>query len=178
MTKANIGCGPIYMDGWVNIDISSHHRTDICGDILQLHIDDNTFDVILSTHMFEHLAYPVDAVECLNRFYRWLKPGGIFRLAVPDLERAANAYSAGSNLKFLYGGDFKGYYYKDTPCERFNFFVKAWEHQMCYDYNLLRELLKDAGFNIIEKREANVTHIPNFNHDRFISESLYVEAVK
>lgn len=178
MNKGHFGCGPIYMDGWINIDIDKSHKTDICADLLQTYFNENYFDVIFSTHCFEHLAYPIDAVECLNRFYRWLKPNGILRLAVPDLDIAINAYVNGGDLRFLYSEDFKAYYHKDTKGERLNFFVKAWEHQHCYDFETMQLLLQDAGFKNIEKKEANQTSIPNFEGDRFISESLYVEAIK
>lgn len=178
MKQANIGCGPCYMDGWINIDISDKHKTDICGNVLQLELESNSFDSILLTHSFEHLQFPDDAVKALELFYKWLKPGGILRIAVPDLELAAKAYANGSDLKFLYGGDFPGYYYKDTPGQRLNFFIKAWEHTNCYDFTMLRLMLQDAGFEKIEKKQPNESAIPGFNHDRFISESLYAEALK
>lgn len=178
MTKANIGCGPIYMDGWVNIDISRTHKTDICCDILQTHFDNEYFDVILSVHCFEHLSFPVDAIEALNRFYKWLKPNGIIRIAVPDLEIAVNAYVNGGDLRFLYSPDFKAYYHKDTKAERLNFFVKAWEHQFCFDFETLSGMFADAGFKNIQKKNPNESLIPDFHHDRFISESLYIEAQK
>src|SRR3990167_6256315 len=166
----NVGCGPCYMDGWLNIDISPSHKTDICGDLLTL--DFNDVDCILSTHCFEHLLYYDDATKALSLFHKWLKPGGILRLAVPDLELAVKAYVSGSDLKFLYGNDFKGYYYKDTPGGRLNFFIKAWQHQHCYDFTTLKLLLEDAGFINIKKKQPNQSTIPGFNHDRFISESL------
>ena len=166
------------MKGWINVDISPYHETDFCGDILQMTFEDNYFDVILATHFFEHLAYPNDAVKCLGLFYKWLKPSGILRLAVPSLELATRAYCGNKDLRFLYGNDFKAYYYKDCAAERLNFFIKAWEHQMCYDYDLLYMLLAEHGFRCVDSKRANESNIPNFNHDRFISESLYVEAIK
>lgn len=179
MNKLHCGAGPIHLDGWINFDKGREHtHCEQHGDILQTHFDDNYFDVIYSCHFFEHLSYPVDAVECLNRFYKWLKPNGIIRMAVPDLMLAAKDYVMGGDLKFLYGGDFKGYYYKDNPAERLNFFIKAWEHQMCYSFSLLSELFVDAGFVNIQRKQANESLIPDFNYDRFISESLYIEAIK
>lgn len=178
MIKGHFGCGPIYMDGWVNIDIDKTHKTDICADLLQTHFNDNYFDVILSVHCFEHLKFPDDAVEALNRFYRWLKPNGIIRLAVPDLELAVKAYSNGGDLSFLYVKDFKAFYHKDCKADRLNFFVKAWEHQMCFDYELLSSMFADAGFRSIKKMQPNESLIEGFSHDRMISESLYIEAIK
>jgi len=178
MNKLHVGNGGVYLEGWINLDKDNTYKNDLCVDVLQTFFEENSFDVIYSSHFFEHLLFPVDAVECLNRFYRWLKSNGILRLAVPDLELAVKAYYENRNLDFLYGKDFKGYYHKDTPAERLNFFVRAWEHQMTYDYDLLSKLILDAGFKTVLKRNANETMIPDFSFDRFISESFYVECVK
>lgn len=174
----HVGCGPIKLNGYTNIDIEQSHNPDICGDILTMDFED--VDVIYGCHFFEHLSYPVNAVKCLSLFYKWLKLDGVLRLAVPDLMKAAHAYAKGYDMRFLYGQNFKGYYYKDTPAERLNFFVKAWEHQMCYDADLLYHLLRDAGFEVgkIKPKMPNESKIPDFSHDRFISESIYVEAIK
>lgn len=178
MIKGHFGCGPCYMDGWVNVDIDKTHKTDICADLLQTHFNDEYFDVIYGCHFFEHLFFPIDAVEALNRFYKWLKPNGIIRLAVPDLELAAKAYANGGDLSFLYGKDFKAFYHKDCKADGLNFFVKAWQHQCCYDYELLSSMFADAGFINIQKKQPNESLIEGFSHDRFISESLYIEAIK
>ncbi len=166
------------MDGWTNMDMSQAHKTDVLGDVLRSHFDDNTWDVIYGCHGFEHLNYPIDAVECLNRFYKWLKPGGILRISVPDLSLAIWAYVGSGDLSFLYGNNFKAYYYKDTKAERLNFFVKEWEHCFCYDFETLSLLFRDAGFKNIQKKQPNESLIPGFHHDRFLTESLYVEAQK
>jgi len=178
MSKLHACCGPIRLEGWINLDKGREFDTDICADLLQTHFDENTFDAIYCCHGLEHFAYPVDAVELLNRFYRWLKPNGILRVAVPDLEIAVKAFVTSGDLSFLYSKDFKAYYHKDTRCERLNFFVKAWEHQMCFDFETLSLLFADAGFKNIQKKNPNESLIENFTHDRFISESLYIEAIK
>ncbi len=179
MNKLHCGAGPIHLEGWLNFDKGREHKhCEFHGDILQVHFDENYFDVIYASHFYEHLSFPYDAIECLIKFHRWLKPGGVLRLAVPDLELAVKAYLTTGDLKFLYGSDFKGYYHKDTKAERLNFFIKAWEHCFCYDYETLSGLFSDTGFKNIQRKQPNESLIPNFNHDRFISESLYIEAVK
>lgn len=178
MNKLHACCGPIKLEGWFNLDRGKEFDTDICADLLQTHFDENTFDVIYCCHGFEHFSYPTDAVELLNRFYRWLKPNGILRIAVPDLELAVKAYVNGGDLRFLYGNDFKGYYHKDTKGERLNFFIRSWEHQFTFDFETLSLLFEDAGFKNIQKKNANESLIEGFTHDRFISESLYIEAQK
>lgn len=175
MKNLHIGCGPIKLDGYINIDIEPSHEPDICGNILGMDFTD--VDVIYSCHCIEHLEIS-EAAEAFKLFFQWLKPRGILRMSVPSLEMASQAYVNGSDMKFLYGADFKGYYLHDTPCERFNFFMKEWEHRITYDFTQLRLMLSNAGFSKIERKEANETAIPNFDYDRFISESLYVECIK
>lgn len=173
--KLNIGAGPIYLEGWTNIDISHQYKQDVYGDVLNM--DFNDVDIIYSSHCLEHLEVK-DCQKTFSLFYKWLKPGGILRFSVPSLEIAISAYQSGLDLKFLYGADFKGYYLYDSPCERFNFFMKEWEHKCIYDFSQLRMMLFNAGFTMIEKKQANQSAISGFNFDRFISESLYVECIK
>ena len=172
------GCGTIYHEGWINLDINDTHKVDIKADILQTHFDENSFDAIYSCHSFEHLRFPEDAVEALTRYYRWLKPGGVLRISVPSLEIAVKAYVGGSSLKFLLGEDFKGYYHKDMPGDRLNYFIKAFDHQVCYDFPLLSSMFADAGFVDIRNRQPNESLIPGFCHDRFIGGTIYIEATK
>lgn len=49
----------------------------------KLPLPDNCVDVYLSEDNFEHLEYSV-LVGVINEIYRVLKPGGLFRLAMPD----------------------------------------------------------------------------------------------
>jgi predicted SAM-dependent methyltransferase len=176
MSKLHIGSGKINMEGYINIDIEPSSNPDICGNILGMEFSD--VDAIYSCHCMEHLSYPEDAVKLLSLCYSWLRDGCALRLAVPDLELAAKAYCNRGDLRFLYAKDFKAYYYKDTAAERLNFFVKSWGHKICYDFELLSLLLRDAGFRHIERKRPNESAIEGFSHDRFISESLYIEAIK
>jgi predicted SAM-dependent methyltransferase len=85
--KLHLGSGKIKLDGYINVDIEPSHEPDVIGDMLQMDFKD--VDVIYLCHSYEHLRFPDDAVKALELFYKWLKVGGILRLAVPDLELAA-----------------------------------------------------------------------------------------
>lgn len=54
---------------------------DYTGDIWSISEDDNFFDAILCTEVFEHIPYPIDT---LREFARLLKPGGILILTAPS----------------------------------------------------------------------------------------------
>jgi SAM-dependent methyltransferase len=62
------------------------------GDIVKgLPIGAESCDVVYCSHVLEHLAVEDFRVALLNT-HRYLKPAGIFRFALPDLERLARAY--------------------------------------------------------------------------------------
>ncbi len=175
MKLINAGCGPIKLPGWINVDISTQHSPDVLGNVLELEFED--VDAIWSSHSLEHYAYPYGVVKALSNFYKWLKPGGILRIGVPDVDQAVRLYMAG-RAQDLYGKEFKGFYYKDTQAERLTFFFREWEHTIMFDKELLTALLVDAGFSKIWVCQPNNSLIPDFNHDRFIPESLFMEAQK
>ena len=53
--------------------------------------DDETFDCVYASHMLEHL-HPDVAEHCLREAHRVLRPGGVLRLAVPDLDQMVADY--------------------------------------------------------------------------------------
>lgn len=53
---------------------------DIVSDIISIPVDDSSFDAILCTEVFEHIPYPIKALE---EFKRILKPEGILILTAP-----------------------------------------------------------------------------------------------
>lgn len=62
------------------------------GDIVKgLPLPDNSCDGVYCSHTLEHLSFE-DFGTALRNTHRILKPGGIFRCVVPDLEIAAREY--------------------------------------------------------------------------------------
>lgn len=55
-------------------------RLDIISDITEIPVDDESFDAILCSEVFEHIP---DAVAALNEFTRILRPGGILIITAP-----------------------------------------------------------------------------------------------
>jgi len=59
------------------------------GSLENIHFPDNTFDVITSNHVIEHVHDPISLIqECL----RVLKPGGRLVLATPNIESFGHQY--------------------------------------------------------------------------------------
>lgn len=92
MKYLNLGCGDRFHPDWENVDFYA------TGPNVRVHdlrkrtpYPDASFDVVYHSHVLEH--FPRDAaLILLQECYRLLKPGGIIRVAVPDLERIARLY--------------------------------------------------------------------------------------
>ena len=90
--KLNFGCGHRYAHGWVNIDFHSERPEVQRVNLLRrLPFADSTFEVVYSSHVLEHFA-PATAAGLLRECHRVLKPGGILRTVLPDLESACREY--------------------------------------------------------------------------------------
>lgn len=88
----NIGCGTLYHPDWVNIDIYAINPEIISHNILEgLPFESNRFEVIYFSQLLEHIPKEKASLflkECL----RVMKPGGIIRIVVPDLENITDEY--------------------------------------------------------------------------------------
>ena len=92
MHKLNLGCGNRIADGWVNIDFHSSDSRVKCVNFLGgLPYPDNNFDVVYSSHVLEHFTRE-HANFLLGEAYRVIKPHGILRVVVPDLEGSCREY--------------------------------------------------------------------------------------
>lgn len=104
------GCGQSCPSGWLNFDASPwlwlrtlplvgrllhlgpFPRGVLYGDIVTgLPIADQSVQGVYASHVLEHLPY-ADFWSALDHTFRMLRPGGIFRLVVPDLQARAERY--------------------------------------------------------------------------------------
>jgi predicted SAM-dependent methyltransferase len=92
MKNLNVGCGSTFHPTWVNVDLASYYSEVQTCDIRKgLPYPDNTFDACYSSHVLEHLTR-TEASNLLNECVRVLKPGGVIRVVVPDLEKIVQLY--------------------------------------------------------------------------------------
>ena len=89
----NLGCGSRYHPDWINIDFGSNNKDVLAYDLLKgIPYRDNIFDVVYHSHLIEHLPKE-QTTNFINECYRVLKPGGIIRLATPNLEKIVSNYT-------------------------------------------------------------------------------------
>lgn len=88
----NVGCGRHFHPAWRNIDVVSYHPQVEAHDLrLGLPAKPGQYDMVYHSHVLEHLT-PADAQRLIEECYRVLKPGGVLRVVVPDLEFIARSY--------------------------------------------------------------------------------------
>ncbi len=92
MKLLNVGCGRCYHNAWTNIDLVAATPEVRAYDLRRgLPYQDDSFDGVYHSHVLEHLT-PDAAKSMLRECARVLKPGGVLRVVVPDLEGIAHEY--------------------------------------------------------------------------------------
>jgi predicted SAM-dependent methyltransferase len=90
----NLGCGRRRHPDWTNCDLIPDGPDVFSVDVSRaLPFDTATCDAVYASHVLEHLAVG-EARRLVAEIHRVLRPGGIVRLVVPDLEGIARAYLA------------------------------------------------------------------------------------
>jgi predicted SAM-dependent methyltransferase len=92
MLCLNLGCGVTFHDDWINIDFVSTNPVVTAHDLRRgIPYPDNHFDVVYHSHVLEHFTKS-DGLRFIYECHRVLKPNGLLRVVVPDLEEIARQY--------------------------------------------------------------------------------------
>jgi SAM-dependent methyltransferase len=138
-------------------------------------------DVVYSSHMIEHLDRS-EARGFLTEVRRVLRPGGVVRIAAPDLTRLVSEYLESGDADEFVAGSHLGL---DRPAG-----LRAWvkwavvgprHHLWMYDGESLTRLLREAGFAEAAAVPPGLTRIAEPGHldlSERATESVYVEAVR
>lgn len=180
MIKLHLGCGKVYIPGFIHIDLEDYKHIDYNHNISNLEIyEDNTIDLIYCCHALEYFDRN-DAEIALKEWYRVLKPGGVLRLAVPDFEAIVSLYLNGSLMdRGILGPLYGRMKVKDIYIY----------HKTVYDFYSLKELLERIGFNNIHRYDWRKTehsniddysqsYIPHMEKENGFLISLNIEAKK
>src|SRR4051794_16602760 len=169
--RINLGSGFAPIAGWTNIDLAGA-PADVPWNLKHgIPFEDDSADAVFSEHVFEHI--PIGGGLTLARdAVRVLKPGGVFRVAVPD---------AGALLRSYAGtGDAEWAESRSTRMQAVMSLFYENGHRTMYDAELLTALCELAGLTDVEVcdyRESRLGDgVPDSEHRR--SGTLYVEGVK
>lgn len=94
MKYLNLGCGKTYSteEVWTNIDFAYSGEGVIVHNLLNgIPYPENTFDLVYTSHVLEHFTKD-DGELFVAECFRVLKPGGVLRIVVPDLEAIVRNY--------------------------------------------------------------------------------------
>jgi predicted SAM-dependent methyltransferase len=127
---------------------------------------DGSVDFIYTSHFVEHL-FLTETRGLLREAMRVLKPGGVLRIAVPDLEYVMSLYAAGQKERAL------AYFFHDVGPSYFT------RHKYMYDLPLLKAELERGGFICVRRCECRQGVTPDIDAlDNRDEETLYVETAK
>ena len=159
-----LGTGHNLLPGWLNTDVHVFRRghVEFLDATRPFPIPDASFDFVYSEHQIEHV--PLEAGDrMLAECHRVLRPGGVVRIATPDLERIARL--ARTPLD-----DDEAYYVAyisrmlglpaPDPTRVVNAMFRAFGpddasgHQFIYSFDTLAERLRAAGFAQVVRCEV------------------------
>ncbi len=129
----NLGCGRRRHPDWTNCDLVPDGPDVFPVDVSRaLPFEHASCDAVYAAHVLEHLAV-ADAERFVTEIHRVLRPGGIVRLVVPDLEGIARAYLASLDRAAADRSD-----------------TSRWEHRWM-TIELLDQLVRDASGGLMRR---------------------------
>lgn len=173
----NWGCGQVTPSGWINSDACSYPGVDIACDVLAgLPLEDDSLDYVVSMHALPEIPYG-DLEDVLWELRRVIRPGGVLRLGLPDMDRAIHAYLSNERDYFLI---------PDHVCQSAGgkmIVQLMWygRSRTMFTGDFTEELLCRAGFREVHRCEYLQTRSPFpeiVELDNRPLESLFVEGVK
>lgn len=148
--KIHIGCGPHYIQGFINIDGNFLRRTDYCFDVRAgLPFPDNSIDLIYSSHFFEHV-HIYEALSILKEWHRVLSPSGYIRLTVPDFNFIFEILSGAKEYKVF------PRVFQTRSGMAINYLFCDGQHKYAYTKELVEELALSVGYSKVTEAEPNL----------------------
>ena len=174
MIKLNVGGGSRWeREGWKVLDYrATNSKKFIKGYADKISLKRSTCDIIFCSHVVEHIPH-VKLEKVFLEFNRVLKKKGVVRILTPDLKKFAKAYVNKDKFFFKkvenelgklrtdlgWGGKFMNFVVapgQDTIVmdNKLENFLCGLSHQYLYDFEMLKIMLSNCGFNEINSNKA------------------------
>lgn len=151
--KLHLGCGSRnFGENWIHVDAQKLPHIDF-NDVTSFPFENDIFSVIYASHLIAYFDRE-EIIPILQEWRRVLKPGGILRLATPNVYQMGELYI---NLKVTLE-DILGPLYGRMESNG-----KIIYHKTTYDYVDLKKLLLNVGFKDVSIYDWRKTEHAQFD---------------
>jgi len=194
--KLQLGAGANLLPGWFNTDYFPRPNIFFVDVTKPFPIPSDSFNFIFTEHHIEHISYK-HAVFMLKESFRILKPGGIIKVATPDLTKSLASYFNDDiyqeefkdhSKNYIYSGFYNAVNYVPVDdyfkAHEINDMFYNYEHKFIYDFESLKRVLENAGFTNVKdcaleaSTHSDLLDIEAHNSDFDKYFTLSVEATK
>jgi predicted SAM-dependent methyltransferase len=135
--------GAVRAPGWIGADVQPGPAVDVVAHACALPFADGVFDELYASHVLEHLGYWGELPAALAEARRVLRPGGLLRVSVPDLDVLARLLIAPGRtlperfhvMRMMFGGQMDAH---------------DW-HRVGLTWDILGDYLARAGFAAVTR---------------------------
>ena len=172
--KIEFGSSQKRMEGWITMDLDPN--SDLCMDLSQpLPFPDNCVEEIYSSHLLEHFSFPDPMVNFLSECYRILKPGGFFKIAVPNARIYIESYENPEQFDPEKYCLYTPAYHYHSKIDFINYIAYMdGHHRYLFDEENLPKVIAHGGFENVKLRDFE----PGLDLESRKHESIYAEAIK
>lgn len=185
----HLGCGPLALDGWINLDILPYPGVDVVADVRD-GLPFGRVRFVFAEHFVEHLMLR-DVMRLLGECRRLLDGGGVLRISTPNLDWVwATSYSSRWQQLSPAAARVEPASWRHdedaaTDCLEINRAFHGWGHRFLFNRAMLGRVLRVAGFDRLEWRSYGDSDHPELRglerHERHpeiagVSDVLIVEA--
>ncbi len=186
----HLGAEGRYLPEWLETNIHPGKGLIYLDATKRFPLPDRSFEFVYAEHMIEHLRLE-GARAMLREARRVLRPGGVLRLATPDLEFLVGLFNHPDELGRRYlqwmATQFPRTAAPAEPSYVLNLIARGWGHQFLYDPKTLEYELRAAGFDKVERvpygesshdmlRKIERHHVNVGNEDLVRAETMLFEA--
>ena len=146
----NLGCGNQHFDStdeieWINMDLNDRDgKIEVAGDVSKkLPFKDGEFDVMVASHIVEHLEMSIVS-DVIAEWMRCLKKEGTLYITVPDARALAERYVTKDITNYIFAVNMTGPYHNSV----------ADHHRWCYDYDELADRAKNYEYEPLNHNDV------------------------